>query len=242
MVFGLFSKDKALKKTIERANNVMSQSADRRGAMEKLRDVGSDEALDALCRRFSFTYDRTIEDQQEKDWTVASLISLGEAALGPLRRHMGSAKNLGYPLKALGQMTTEATIFEVIDELLGDEEPGYVRDPKRRIDIIEWLGEWTAKPADIVSRVLPYVEDFDENVRMKSLEVISLKPDASAAETICRAMLREEEESKRFKIRCAEVLAEQGWPVASHKAEVKALLPKLGGKFRISGDTLVTES
>ena len=242
MVFGLFSKEKALKKTIERANNVMSQSADRWGAMEKLRDVGTDEALGALCRRFSFTYDKTIEDQQEKDWTVASLVSLGEAALGPLRRYMKNAKHLGYPLKALGQMTNESTIFEVIDELLGDEEPGYVRDPKRRIDIIEWLGEWTAKPADIVSRVLPYVEDFDENVRFKTLETISLKPDESAAETICRAMVREEEESKRFQVRCAEVLAEHKWPITSHKDDVKNLLPKLSNKFRIDGETLVIVS
>ncbi len=242
MVFGLFNKEKALKKTIERANNVMSQSADRWSAMEKLREVGTDEALDALCRRFSFTYDKTIEDQQEKDWTVSSLVSLGEPALGPLRRYMKSAKNLGYPLKILGQITTETRIFEVLDELLGDEEPGYVRDPKRRIDIIEWLGEWSAQPADIVSRVLPYVEDFDENVRFKTLETISLKPHASAAETICRAMVREEEESKRFQVRCAEVLAEHGWPVTSHKAEVEGLLPKLSNRFRLDGDTLVAVS
>ncbi len=242
MFFGLFSKEKALKKTIERANNVMSQSADRWAAMEKLREVGTDEALDALCRRFSFTYDKTIEDQQEKDWTVASLVSLGEPALGPLRRYMKNAKNLGYPLKALGQITTEEKIFEVIDELLEDEEPGYVRDPKRRIDIIEWLGEWTAKPSDIVSRVLPYVEDFDENVRFKTVETISLKPDASAAETVCRAMVREEEESKRFQVRCAEILAQHSWPISSHKTEVTNLLPKLSNKFRIDGETLVATS
>lgn len=242
MVFGLFNKEKALKKTIERANNVMSQSADRWSAMEKLRDVGTDEALDALCRRFSFTYDKTIEDQQEKDWAVASLVSLGEPALGPLHRYMKNAKNLGYPLKALGQMTTEEKIFEVIDDLLADEEPGYVRDPKRRIDIIEWLGESTATPEAIVSRVLPYVEDFDENVRFKTVETISLKPDASAAETVCRAMVREEEESKRFQLRCAEILALHNWPIKSHKDEVAKLLPKLSNKYRIEGETLVALS
>ncbi len=241
MVFGLFSKEKALKKTIHRATNVVSQSADRWAAMEKLLEIGSDEALDALCRRFSFSYDKTIEDQQEKDWTVANLVALGEPALPALRRYMKAAKSLGYPLKVLGKSASEATIFEVLDELLADEEPGYVRDPKRRIDIIEWLGEWTAKPAEIVKRVLPYVEDFDENVRMKSLETISLKPDASAAETVCRAMVRKEEESKRFQLRCAELLAEQGWSV-SHKDEIAALLPKLEGKYSLKGNTLSARS
>lgn len=238
MVFGLFSKEKSLKKTIERATNVMSQSADRWSALEKLRDEGSDEAIFTLCKRFSFTYDKTIEDQQEKDWTVASLISLGEPALGQLRRYMKSAKSLGYPLKVLSQLTTQDKIFEVIDELLADEEPGYVRDPKRRIDIIEWLGESAAEPEEIVKRVLPYVEDYDENVRFKSIETISLKPHPSAAETICRAMVREEEESQRFQVRCAEILAEQGWSVKSHQAQIDALLPTVLSKFTRQGDKL----
>ena len=238
MVFGLFSKEKALKKTIERATNTVSQSADRWSAMEKLRDEGSDEALFALCKRFSFTYDKSIEDQQEKDWTVASLVSLGEAALGPLRRYMKSAKNLGYPLQILGQLATEARVLEIIDELLEDEEPGYVRDPKRRIDIIEWLGAWSAKAAEVVPRVLPYVEDFDENVRFKSIETISLKPDSLAAETLCRAMVRAEEESQRFQVRCAEILSEHKWSVRSHKSEIEKLLPSIFSKFRLKGDIL----
>jgi HEAT repeat protein len=238
MVFGLFSKEKALKKTIERANNPVTQSSDRWMAMEKLRDEGSDEALYALCRRFSFTYNKIIEDQQEKDWVVASLVSLGEPALGPLRRYMKSAKNLGYPLQILGQITSEEKVFEVIDELLEDEEPGYVRDPKRRIDIIEWLGAWSAEPAEVVPRVLPYVEDFDENVRFKSIEALSQKPDPSASETVCRAMVRDEEESQRFQVRCAELLSEQGWTVKSHKDQIANLLPNILNKFSLKGDTL----
>lgn len=239
MVFGLFSKEKALKKTIERATNTVSQSSDRWSAMERLREVGSEEALLALCKRFSFTYDKSIEDQQEKDWVVASLVSLGEAAMGPLRRYMKSAKNLGYPLQILGQISTQERVLEVIDELLEDEEPGYVRDPKRRIDIIEWLGGWTAGPKEVVRRVLPYVEDYDENVRFKSIEALSLKPDPSAAETVCRAMVREDEESQRFQVRCAELLAEQGWSVQSQKTEVQNLLANTLSKFSLKGDTLV---
>jgi hypothetical protein len=238
MVFGLFSKKNALKKTIDRATNTVSQSSDRWSAMEKLRDDGSDEALFALCRRFSFSYDKNIVDQQEKDWAVSSLVSLGEASLGPLRRYMKSASNLGYPLQILGQVGTQKRVLEVIDELLEDEEPGYVRDPKRRIDIIEWLGGWIATPTEVVKRVLPYVEDYDENVRFKSIEAISLKPEASAAETVCRAMVREEEESKRFQVRCAELLAEQGWTVKSHKAEVQNLMGNILSNFSLKGDTL----
>ena len=199
MVFGLFNKERALKKTIEKATNSRSQSADRWAAMEKLKDDGSDEALYALCKRFSFTYDKTIEDQQEKDWTISALASKGVSALGPLRRYMKNATNLGLPLKVLERLADKDKILEVIDELQAPEEPGYVRDPKRRIDIIEWLGEWSATPEEVAKRVLPYVEDFDENVRFKTIETLSLKPHESAADTVCRAMVNEKEESRRFK-------------------------------------------
>lgn len=238
-MFGLFNKDKAFNKLVERATNPVSQSMDRWGALEKLRDRGDEEAIFALCKRFSITCDKSIEDQQEKDWTVSTLVTLGQdKALAPLRRYMKGAKQLGYALKALQQLTTEDKILEVIDELLAEEEPGYVRDPKRRIDIIEWLGEWDVSPALIAKRVMPYIEDFDENVRFKSVETISRKPDPIAAETVCRAMVRESEESKRFQVRCAELIASQSWPVGEHKSEVQALLPTILDRFRLEGESL----
>jgi len=240
MFFGLFNKEKALKKTIERANNSIAQSTDRWGAMTKLYEMGTEESLDGLCRRFSFASDKSIEDQDEKDWVVSVFVELADKGLPALRRYMKESKNLGYPLKILEQIATEKRIFEVIDELLDDEEPGYVRDPKRRMDIIEWLGAWDAPSADIVSRVLPYVEDFDENVRIKALETIALKPDVSAAESVCRAMVREEEESMRFQLRCAELLAQESWSLGSHKNEVVSLLPKLTTKYNLKNDTLAT--
>lgn len=238
-MFGLFSKEKSFNKLVERATNPLTQSVDRWGALEKLRDMGDEEAIFGLCKRFSITADKSIDDQQEKDWTVSTLVTLGQdRALAPLRRYMKGAKQLGYPLRVLRQLTTEDKIIEVIDELLASEEPGYVRDPKRRIDIIEWLGEWDASPKVVVPRVLPYVEDFDENVRFKSVETISHKADATAAETICRAMVRSEEESKRFQVRCADLLAEHGWPLGVHKAEVQALVATALDKFRVEGEIL----
>lgn len=221
MVFGLFSKERALKKTIEKATNSRSQSQDRWAAMEKLREVGSEEALFALCRRFSFSYDKTIEDQQEKAWVVDVLSSLGERALPPLRRFMKSADSLGYPLSVLGKIAARDVVWEVIDELLADEEPGYVRDPKRRIDIIEWLGEWSeADNAEVVKRLTPYLEDFDENVRIKTVEAIGLKPHPDAAPALTQALIRPEEESKRLRQRIADVMTDNEMSVGDSAGEV----------------------
>ena len=51
MVFGLFSKEKSLAKTIERATNYLAQQPDRLQSLEKLKEDGSDAALFGLEAR-----------------------------------------------------------------------------------------------------------------------------------------------------------------------------------------------
>ena len=81
MVFGLFSKDRALQRTIDKAINKLAQQPDRWGALEKLREDGSDEALYGLCKRFGITSMKGVEDEQEKNWVVDVLIEKGPLAL-----------------------------------------------------------------------------------------------------------------------------------------------------------------
>src|SRR5690242_19015465 len=105
MVFGLFSKEKALQKTIERATNKLAQQADRWAALEKLREEGTPDALFGLCKRFGVTSGNQVEDQQEKTWCVDVLVAKGEVALEPLRRFMKNAGQLSYALQVLERIT-----------------------------------------------------------------------------------------------------------------------------------------
>src|ERR1700733_14234806 len=81
MVFGLFSKERALQKTIEKAINKLAQQPDRWGALEKLREDGTDEALYGLCKRFGVTSMKGVEDEQEKTWVVETLVEKASATL-----------------------------------------------------------------------------------------------------------------------------------------------------------------
>ena len=239
-MFGLFSKDRALKKTIERATNKLSQSPDRWSAMEKLRDEGSDEALLALCKRFGFSYDKTIEDQDEKEWVVGVLASRGEPVLPILERYMMSATALGYPLAALARVGSPERALAVVDALLAAEEPGYVRDPKKRIDIIEWLTEWDGvSDRQVVDRVVPYLVDFDENVRIKSIEAIAHNPDPSAAPALIEALVNPAEESKRIRQRIGEVLADNAMPLGERRDEVEKVTQNRLEGFSVQGDLLI---
>ena len=77
MVFGLFSKERTLQKTIEKATNKLSQQPDRWGALERLRDDASEEALFGLCKRFGVTSMKGVEDEQEKHWVLDVLVEKG---------------------------------------------------------------------------------------------------------------------------------------------------------------------
>src|SRR5687768_12175646 len=198
MVFGLFSKGKSLDKTIAKATNKLAQQVDRWPALEKLKEDGSEEALFGLCKRFGITSSKGIEDEQEKDWVVDTLIAKGEPALAPLVRYMKNAEQLAFPLRVLEKIAPRDKVLEVADELFKSEPPGYVRMPERRIDLMRWFSEWTAATdEEVVSRLTPYVTDFDENSRFAAIDGLANKDPERIGPPLIAALLRPEEESGR---------------------------------------------
>jgi hypothetical protein len=225
MVFGLFSKEKALQRTIERATNKLAQQVDRWGALEKLRDDGTDEALYGLCRRFAITSLKGVEDEQEKNWVVDVLVGKGPVAIGPLKRYMKSAEQLAFPLKVLERIAERDKILATVDELFASEPPGYVRMPERRIDLIRWFGEW--KPAtddEFLSRTQPYLADFDENVRFATIDAMAAREPRKIAPLLVDTLLRPEEESGRIKRTVVEVLEKTKGPLGDKAQAVAAAL------------------
>ena len=239
MVFGLFSKEKSLQRTIERATNKLAQQADRLGALERLREDGSEDALYGLCKRWNITSNNQVEDQQEKAWVGEALTAKGTVALGPLRRFMKSGLQLSHALAVLGAIGNRDEILATIDAVLDDEKPGYTRDPERRLDILRWLSEWKAGGADATRRLVPYLRDFDQNVRVAAADGIADADPALTAEALLTAFVRPEEESGRFRKRIAEIIAHHKIPLGDRADAVAALLSGPVGGFAVSGGTLI---
>jgi hypothetical protein len=241
MVFGLFSKEKSLQRTIERATNKLSQQPDRWGAMEKLKDDGSDPALFGLCKRFGITSMRGVEDEAEKNWVVEVLADKGAMVLEPLRRYMQNATQLSHPLRVLERIVQKTQALEVIDELLAKEKPGYTRDPERRADLIRWLGEWSQiTDAELLPRLVPYLSDFDENVRFAAIDGLATRDPALIGAPLIDALLRPDEESGRIKLKIAEVLAEKKIPLGERAAQVASGLTGTTSQFAVKQGVLVT--
>jgi hypothetical protein len=239
MVFGLFSKEKALQKTIEKATNKLAQQPDRWGALEKLKDDGTEDALVGLCRRFSVTSMKGVEDEAEKTWVVDTLVGKGTDALGAVVRYMKTAEELAFPLRVLERIASRDKVLEVADQLFASEPPGYVRMPERRIDLLRWFSEW--KPGsdeEVVSRLTPYVTDFDENSRFAAIDGMATRDPAKIAPPLIAALLRPEEESGRIKRAIVEVLEKSKAPLGAEAPAVAAALTGPLDSFKVDGGVI----
>ena len=75
MVFGLFSKEKSLQKTIERATNKLAQQPDRWTALEKLKEDGQEaEALGNLEKQITQTEKQLAEARARQAGNVPLMV------------------------------------------------------------------------------------------------------------------------------------------------------------------------
>jgi hypothetical protein len=260
MVFGLFSKERALQKTIEKATNKLAQQQDRWGALERLREDGSEEALYGLTKRWGITSLKGVEDEQEKNWVVDVLVEKGNAyppaepGQTTEQRDTGRKKNqervtaalvrfvqsstehsLSYPLRVLGKVADHDKVLQFVDDIFKSEKPGYARFPDRRIDLIKWFCEWTAaSDEEVIPRVTPYLADFDENVRFTAIDGLSSRPVDKIMEPLVAALVRPEEESGRIRRTIVEVLERRKAPLGARAQDVAAMLKgPLADDFKI---------
>jgi hypothetical protein len=262
MVFGLFSKERQLQKTIEKATNKLAQQPDRWGALEKLREDASEEALFGLCKRFGVTAMKGVEDEQEKNWVVDVLAEKGNSyppaqpgqteaqreegrkqnrdrVLAALKRYMKSSEeaSLSFPLRVLERIADHATVIATVDELLKSEPPGYARFPDRRIDLLKWFSEWKdAADDEVIPRLTPYLPDFDENVRFTAIDGLGARDPAKIVSPLIDALVRPEEESGRIRRTIIEVLEKRKAPLDGRSQEVAAMLTgPLAEDFKVDG-------
>jgi HEAT repeats len=225
----LFSKDKrderALSKNIERASNKHAQSLDRMKALEALANDGSTDALYGLLRRFTFQYHKSIEDEQEKEWVFDVLVGKGKDAIPAVRKYLFSADSISWPLRVLDKIADRDEEMAILEEVLARHEPGYERDPTKKIQLLNHLSGLKQEKA--AALVVPYLKDMDEGVRFAATEaLLRSKREELAREPLLELFTSDSEESLRIRLRMCEGFAELGWLVHGHRGGVEKQLPE----------------
>ncbi|HEY0713900.1 MAG TPA: HEAT repeat domain-containing protein [Polyangia bacterium] len=225
----LFSKDKrddrARSKNLERAVNKNAQSLDRLRALEALAADGSDEALYGLLRRFGFSYHKTIEDEQEKDWVFDTLVEKGKAILPAVQRYLVNADSISWPLRLLEKIADADETLAALKLVAEKNPPGYERDPSKKIQFLHHLGHF--KHPESPALAAPYLGDMDEGVRFATIETLmEHKNEALSREPLLALLISDEEESRRIRLKICEFFAERGWPVGDKRPAVEKKLPE----------------
>jgi hypothetical protein len=228
-----------ISRTVAKANNKDAQSVDRWKALEVLRDDGSDEALDGLLRRFGFVYDKTIEDEQEKQWVHDTLVEMGEDRLDQLlaavQRNLLRAETISWSLRVLSHVGSADQRWAILEKTIERNDNQYVRDPSKKIQLITFIGEELQEPR-AAQALLQYLEDMDETVRFNTVEALfQQKQEEVAREPLLKLLTSKEEESRRIKIRILDGFAEAGWNSHGFKGQVEALCEEIGRGHSLDG-------
>jgi hypothetical protein len=231
-----------LKKNLARVVNKNAQSIDRVRAIETLRDIGSDEAILGLLRRFNLKYDKSIEDEQEKDYVYEILCNMGDKVVPMVQKYLAEAESISWGLKVLVAVSSTETLWQVLGELLKKIEPGYERDPTRKVQLLSFLRELAPSSgggARAAAAALPFLEDIDEGVRFMAVDVAVKHGDESAIRPLAKRIV--EDESLRIKKAAADGLIDRGFAVPADAPLVESLasalpdgysLDKKSGKLR----------
>ena len=226
------SSEGRLKLRIERATKTLleryAQHDARMEAAEKLREVGTPEAIYSLARRFSATAENLGVDQDEKKTIQEVLVRFGERAVDPLKRYIKDYDKVTWAIDALAELLPKEELIPILFDLLKGGDPVYIRGEKATqiLSAFESLDDPT-----IVTGVIPCLKSADDTVRFAAVECLESYGDESAREPLLEALVDPLEDSARVKTRIGEALEKLGWDVKGYRKKVEAALPE---PFRVS--------
>lgn len=203
----------ALEKAAKQVREEYAQPDYRRGAMDKLLEIASAEAYEALLERFTVKANGQIADEQEKKDLEEELVRVGEPALAPLEKFLRNKKKaLTFPIRAFVRILPEDEARTRLSAILLEKEPLDHRTTEAKAALIDGLGD-LLPPAE-VSTLYPYLDDHHDDVQASVLEVIERKRPEDASEALAK-VCSSELHSGRIKRHAARVLVALECPVRS---------------------------
>lgn len=202
-----------LEKAKKQVREAYAQPEYRREAMDKLLEIGSDEAIAALLGRFTINASGQIADEDEKRDLVEMLVDAKEKTLEPLKTFIRTQKKfLSFPIRAYVRMVDRPEARAFLAETLRQYEPLDHRSTQAKSVLLSSLADLGED--DSAAVIAPYVGDHDDDVQyvaIEALERLENREFATSLTDVCTS----DEHSARVKRRAADALCQLGWSVKS---------------------------
>ena len=210
-----------------------AQHEARMEAMEKLRSIGTEDAIYGLARRFSSTAENLGTDQDEKRRVRDVLVAFGDEAIEPLKRYIKGHDKVTWAVDALSELMSRDALIAFLFEALHKGDPVFIRGGKA-VELIEAIRN--AGEPGVVPELIECLSSDDDTVRFASIESLEHFADEAAREPILELLVSENEDSMRVKTRAAQALMKLSWDVKGYRKKVEEQLPepyRLNSKGRI---------
>lgn len=233
-----------------------AQTYDRIEAIQALVTIGTPEAAAALLKRFSFSIDPSITDQEEKDLAFQGIVGAGrglelpkdpgerEKALADLKQrrddvidsvvaYCEKAEQLTWPLKVLRELLDDEEYGAELVELLARHDTEYARNVEPKVQLIKALESIVSPEAR--EQAERFLDDVNETVRFHAVETTFAQNDPASVPALVK--LLEAEESVRVKNKVADGLLQRGMviPAELRDATSAALVDTNGYSLEADG-------
>ena len=187
----------------------MTQNLDRQEAIRELSEMANARAARVLLKRFNWSMEPSITDQEEKEAAAAGIVAAGEEALEPIREYCQKAESLHWPLRVLKEIVPEGAIVDELLAVLDQFDTEYMRNPEPKVQLLERLESYPTE--DVRVAVEPFVGDVNESVRFTAVATVLTINNPASVEALVAAL--DEEESLRIKNKIGQGLSERGWAI-----------------------------
>jgi hypothetical protein len=231
-LFGLFgSKEQrhqaALRKAAKKLTERYGPPENRQKVIDQLAELGTTEALETLCVRFTVRVEPGITDDEEKETTRRILVDARDAAIGPIERFVTEQdEGIAWGLRALAEVAPAQKVLEVVLRELARLGRTYTRDPDKKLVLLTWLREHHGGSGgpEVEAALLPLLEDFSDDVRINAARALAaLAPGEGTRDGLIQLLLRDRDNA-RVRGEVLEALAQLGADVKGYRPSVEALL------------------
>jgi HEAT repeat protein len=230
--------DKKIAALGKAAADKRAQTYDRLEAIQALAEMKTPEAAAALLKRFTFSIDPSITDQDEKDLAFTAIVAAGKDVVPAVAEFCLKAEGLTLPLKVLRALLPDEEYEAELLDLLDRFDTEYARNVEPKIQLIIALQEIVSD--DVRESVERFLEDVNETVRFHAVQTLFAQQGHASIEPMIKML--ENEESVRVKNKVAEGLLFRGWVIPAELRDKAREALRDTGAYTIGADGKIQKS
>lgn len=201
-----------------------AQTYDRADAIRELAAMKSPDAAEVLIKRFTFSIDPSITDQEEKESAFDAIVAAGKPMVPPVRAFCAKAEVLTWPLRILHAILDDEEYKAQLLDLAASFDTEYARNVEPKLQVVAALAD--VKGDEIHTALERFLDDVNETVRFHAVQSTFSQSREASIEPLLQLLCVEE--SVRIKNKICEGFLLKAWKVPDgSRAEVKKAVSEL---------------